>query len=70
MRSGMGEEVKGEGKKGEQKGEKTCFHNVPKLSCSPVIVKLTNGALHTLKQMVNHLVKCLARSPDRRSKLT
>jgi len=54
MRSGMGEEVKGEGKEGEQKGEKMCFHNVPKLSCSPVIVKLTKGALQ--ERSVNRAV--------------
>jgi len=32
----------------------------------------TKGALHRLNQMVNHLVKCVrvARSPDRRLKLT
>jgi len=60
MRSGMGEEVKGEGKEGEQKGEKMCFHNVPKLSCSPVIVKLTKGALHTLNRLVNHWLSVCA----------
>jgi len=33
---------------------------------------MTKGALHTLNQMVNRLVKCVrvARSPDRRLKLT